>query len=337
MPASPVGVIDSLASGFEIVAAHLQILLLPLGVDLFLWLGPRMTLRPIIFLVENFWLWVVSNSEGPSKTQYFQLAQDTHKLAQIAPDRYLPIVLPPTLLGGRRASPLLFDFKPVVLETWSGNLIAISVALISSVILYEIWYGWITRYVLNEPVSPWQFIKQVTSITLQSFFAIAAITVIVFVSSILFLSGLGVARLIGGDSLVGILMWSAVLIFMMFVVPACTMAIFTVHSMFLNRRNLIAALWDSIRVVQWNMLPTTILLILVGGIYIAMNIIWSLAGRGSWLTLAAMGGNAFISTGLIAATFVYYKDRYRHWRELREAVLAELDRRRAQQDNNRQV
>lgn len=337
MPASPVGIIDSLASGFEIVAAHLQILLLPLGIDLFLWIGPRITLRPLILLLEQFWLWLAPYSDSTTKTQYLQLAQDTHKLAQSAPDQYLPIMMPPTLLGGRRASVLPFDFKPVVIETWPGNLIAITVALLSSVILYEICYGWITHYMLNEPFSPLRFTRQVSSILFQSLLALAASMIVVIASGVLFLSAATVAWLIGGDTLYSILVWLVLFIFLMFIVPACMMAVFTLHSMFLNRRNILAAMWDSIRVVQWNMLPTTILLILVGGIYFAMNVIWSLAGRDSWLVLAAMGGNAFISTGLMAATFVFYKDRYRHWRELREAVLAELERRRAQQDDNRQA
>ena len=337
MPDAPVGIIDSLASGFEIVAAHLQILLLPLGIDLFLWLGPRITLRPLILLLEQFWLWLAPYGDSTTRAQYFQLAQDTHKLALTAPDQYLPILLPPTLLGGRRASLLPFDFKPGVMETWVGNLVAIMLALISSVILYEIWYGWIAHYVLNEPFKPWQFAKQVMSIVFQSYLALAASIILVIASGVLVTTGATVAFLIGGDVLYSIVVWLVLFIVLMFVVPACVMAIFTLHSMFLNRRNLLAGMWDSIRVVQWNMLPTTILLILVGGIYFAMNVIWSLADRGSWLTLAAMGGNAFIATGLITATFVYYKDRYRHWRELREAVLAELERRRAQQDNNRQV
>ena len=38
--------------------------------------------------------------------------------------------------------------------------------------------------------------------------------------------------------------------------------------------------------------------------------------------------NAFISTGLLTASFVFFRDRYRYWRELRAELMAELERRR---------
>jgi hypothetical protein len=38
-----------------------------------------------------------------------------------------------------------------------------------------------------------------------------------------------------------------------------------------------------------------------------------------------------LCTGLLAATFVFFKDRYRYWRELRDKLLAELASRRVQQ------
>jgi hypothetical protein len=59
----------------------------------------------------------------------------------------------------------------------------------------------------------------------------------------------------------------------------------------------------------------------------ALQLIWRLADTGSWLVVLGMIGNAFISTGLIVATFVFFKDRYRYWQEMREALLAELKRR----------
>ena len=337
MPASPVGIIDSLASGFEIVAAHLQILLLPLGVDLFLWLGPRVSVRPFMPGLEQFWMSLVPYADSTSKSQVMDYVHEAQILAQTAPDRYLPILLPPTLLGGRQASVLPFNFRPSVIEAWTWNLGAILVALLSSLVLVEIYCAWIALYVRDEPFSLWSFTRQVLSVMLQSILAIGGSLMIGLALLALLLLGFGILGMIGSDALIIGATWLLFALVFIFVIPACMMAVFTLHSMFLNRRNILAAMWDSVRVVQWNMLPTTILMVLVVGIYFAMNVIWSLADRGSWLTLAAMGGNAFISTGLIAATFVYYKDRYRHWRELREAVLAELERRRAQQDDKRQV
>src|SRR5689334_7802225 len=75
MPASPVGIIDSLASGFEIVTAHLQILLLPLSIDLFLWLGPRFSFRPFMPSLEQFFTWLINNVSAPENDPITQLSK----------------------------------------------------------------------------------------------------------------------------------------------------------------------------------------------------------------------------------------------------------------------
>ena len=47
-PTPPVGVIESLTTGFETVASHLGLLLFPALLDLFLWLGPRLSIDNLI-------------------------------------------------------------------------------------------------------------------------------------------------------------------------------------------------------------------------------------------------------------------------------------------------
>ena len=338
MPAAPVGIIESLTSGFEIAAAHIQIMLLPLGIDLFLWLGPRVSLRSVFSGIEHqFYTALTPSMEGDAKTSLLQSIKWFHDLAQAAPERHLPILFPPTLLGGRRVSVLPFEFTPLVIETLPGTLSGIALALFSSLVLYEVYFCWIAQYVVDEPLSPRRFVRRFLSVFLQTSLSIGVIIIVGAVLSVAFLSVLSILQLIGSQALFGALGFLLFVFVFVFIIPACIMVVFTLHSMLLYGRNIIGALWDSVRVAQWNMLPTTIFMILVIGIYVAMNTIWGWADRGSWLALAAMGGNAFIATGLLAATFVFYKDRYRYWREVREALLAEIERRRAQQDTNRQA
>src|SRR3989338_3664141 len=47
MPEPPLGVVASLSSGFEAVNARLELVLLPLLLDLFLGLGPHLSIRPL--------------------------------------------------------------------------------------------------------------------------------------------------------------------------------------------------------------------------------------------------------------------------------------------------
>jgi hypothetical protein len=64
-----------------------------------------------------------------------------------------------------------------------------------------------------------------------------------------------------------------------------------------------------VRLVRGNALQTISLLLvvmLVGG---GTNQLWRLADDGSWLTMVSIAGHAFVSTGLAAAIFVFYRDR----------------------------
>lgn len=98
---------------------------------------------------------------------------------------------------------------------------------------------------------------------------------------------------------------------------------FTMQSVVLQDRGVFGAIWDSIRLVQIS-LTSVVGLLLVGFLLNwGMNYIWSLTSSDSWLMLASIAGHAFISTGLLAATFVFYKDRRRWWVETREWLLAQ--------------
>lgn len=43
----PLGAIDALSAGFELVLRRPWILLVPLALDLFLWLGPQIQAKPV--------------------------------------------------------------------------------------------------------------------------------------------------------------------------------------------------------------------------------------------------------------------------------------------------
>ena len=76
------------------------------------------------------------------------------------------------------------------------------------------------------------------------------------------------------------------------------------------------------------LIAALLLQVLIIMIYLGMQVIWRMADPGSWLALIAIVGNAFVSTGLAAASFVFFKDRYRYWSEFRQQLIAELERRR---------
>ena len=56
-------------------------------------------------------------------------------------------------------------------------------------------------------------------------------------------------------------------------------------------------------------LPTSSLFVLsVLLIAIGLNFVWSIPSSDSWMTLIGIAGHAFITTSLLAASFIYYRD-----------------------------
>jgi len=95
---------------------------------------------------------------------------------------------------------------------------------------------------------------------------------------------------------------------------------FTLHGIVLQRRGLFGSLWDSLRLVQSSLPQTTGLFVAVALINLGLGFVWNLPGDDSWFLIIGVAGHALVSTALIAATFVFYKDRYRWWTETQRAA-----------------
>src|SRR4030095_15914210 len=95
-----------------------------------------------------------------------------------------------------------------------------------------------------------------------------------------------------------------------------------IHGIILQRRNIFGAIWDSIRLVQANLSGTLGLFLLVTIISLGLGVIWNYPPDDSWFLLIGLAGHALISTALVAATFVFYQDRYRWMVEVQQLWLA---------------
>jgi Mn2+/Fe2+ NRAMP family transporter len=85
--------------------------------------------------------------------------------------------------------------------------------------------------------------------------------------------------------------------------------LFSLHAMLWRQQSLTQALRYSIRFIQ-AFLPTALLLIIICVTALGvMRWLWAAADNGSWLTLVSIFGHAFISTAMVMATFVYFRDR----------------------------
>ena len=327
-PTPPVGVIESLSAGFETVAGKIILILIPLLLDLFLWAGPRLTIRPAIAsYYNNVYQPMVDGMDKDGQAFFGDLSGILATAAQELPPQYLPVFGMPSLLAGREAASLPFNYVPPlwqvrntlglvgvnILSLAAGFLLGgIYLALVASQVSYGSLH--MQHLLMRLPIN--LFWLGLLGMGLPMFL-LAAYMPFLILAGVLMIFSSQVAIFV---LWVGVLIALWVLMFL----------VFTLHGMFMNDRNLFASLWDSIRLVQWNMSATIFLILLVVLINLSLTYIWSLAPSGSWLALVGLTGHAFITTGLVAATCVFFKDRYRYWQEVRAEIMAELERQRGQ-------
>jgi hypothetical protein len=301
--ASP-GVWSTLAAGFDLTAKHPWIIILPMLVDVFIWLGPRLRFQRIIEqLVAGL----------PSEVEIMELTQ---QLVEVGPQTNLfsvlsvPLLGVPALLAG--LAPEKTPISVGILDVnsglnWLGLLIILSIA---GLFLSAIYYVTISvvisqREKVGESEAVTQWFRRISTSWLRFlglallFLLVAMLVYIPFsiIGAVFFLLSplLGTMVILVAPF---IIFWIA--IYLSFTPPGIT----------LNNRSLIQAVKESVQLVQKN-LPVVLLMILA--ILLLGTIVdWVLvaAENGTWFTLFNILIHAFVHTGFVTAFFILYQDRF---------------------------
>jgi hypothetical protein len=325
-PAPPQGVIASLVTGFEAINARLELILLPLALDLFLWLGPHLSIGPLVPQIEAAMNGLVAAAGNDPNTQHnFAVLKSalegygaTFNVFSFLSTSPLGL---PSLLAGR--GPVLTPLgNPVV---WTVNSVPLYLLLWGSFVLLglllgALYFGGIAQQVRDKRVRWGALLKQVWGdwARLTALAVLAVICLMILGLPVLLLTGILslVSPILGG------LVWVAGL---MVILWAVFYAAFALHGMLLQRRGLLMALWDSARLVQINLPYAAGLFVVVVVINLGLAYVWNIPGDDSWLLVLGLAGHALISTALVTATFVFYQDRYRWWVEMRRTLTARAE------------
>ncbi len=320
------GVIDSLSSGFNTVTKRLWLILVPVALDVYLWLGPRLSIAPVI---ER--LLPLFTAPPELGLQYQQMMLQNRELLQEMArsvnlfsllSTSIPIV-PALMPGTTPQSPLT---SPVI---WEGRSLWVYGAAVLGLWLAGLFFG--SLYLatvghaveIEEPaasedvhglLSHFGFVwGRMTLLSILLAILAAVITLPVsFVMGLLALLNVNLA-LIGMTLLTGTGLWLG--FYLIFVIPAIAA----------GHTGIWRAIWNSLNVVSRNFGSTLGLVLLTIFINFGFSIIWQRMNTGSWLTLAAIVGNAYIGTGLVAALFAFYRSRYAQWQQIRADSIQQVE------------
>jgi len=301
------GVIATLSTGFDETTRHIWIILLPLFVDIFYWLGPRLSIeRLFVDLVKTL----------PNEPAFADLSDQMLQVSaqfNLFTSLSVPIIGIPALMGGTvpEKTPLL----PTVIQiedpvVWIGlfGLLTISGLFLTSIYFRMI--GYIVSGVKGGLVS---LSGSLVIQLFQTFLRLIGLAIIFVISTIAVWIPLIPVALLAG--LLGVNIFYVVL--MVGLVIVATYLSLSVPAIVFANKPLIKSVRESIAIAHRNLMPLLGLLLVVVIVTSGTKLLWHMADNGSWLTLISLAGNAFISTALIMAIFIFYRDRQRIQNEIR--------------------
>jgi hypothetical protein len=293
------GIFPTLKAGFEVTSRHWWLVLLPTLLDTFYWLGPR--LSPQLLVEQTLHTLAEQPFLVEMNEQLLTATQQTNLFTSLT----IPFLGVPALMRLVPAeTPLLSATIQVPsLGLWFLSFLGLSII---GVLLTSIYFSLVARAVKqgNGRFSKIQFLKRV----LRTWGQLILIGLGLMLAAILIFFPLMIIGYI--LSLISAqLFFVALLIGMMLLFWIAVFLGFAPHGLTLNGRPLFQAIIESVHLVRLNYISAMILLMAITGISTLMDYLLRFADDGSWLTLSSILGHAFVSTSLVAATYVFYQDR----------------------------
>jgi hypothetical protein len=305
MPVPP-NMISSLRAGFDAVANQVAIILIPVALDLLLWLGPHLQIKQLLTSYSSF---LTSNPFGTLETgdvltnlkdSISALATHFNLLSLL---RAFPVGVP-SLMASR--SPLEIPFGSPAFVDLTNPLAVILVALVIFVVglilgcFYFILVAQISLYGkidLRMVMHNWMWTSlQVISLALAMIllFLVISIPMSYMISSIV-LFGIPLGQF-------ALFMYFAIIIWIAFPL------MFSPHGIFVNHNNALAAVQRSMIMTRMTLPTTAVFLITLLLITSLLDFVWQVPPEKSWLTLLGLAGHAFVTSAVLAASFIYYRD-----------------------------
>jgi hypothetical protein len=306
IPAPP-RLIPALVAGFDAVTNHIFVILFPIAFDVLIWFAPHLRLKNLIETIIGEMV-LLSANEGAELSSMIDVGKDAW--LQIAEQINLAVALRsypvgiPSLMAS--SLPLETPFGvPLMLEITSiGYALFIVIILMGlGLILGTLYYQLVTQVALGGDLSWMRVLYEWPRTSLQVILLALVWVGLFFLVSIpasCFVSIAGFAGFSVGQ--LAILLYGGFLIWLIFPL------LFSAHGIFV--KNL--AVWPSIRLgirITNTTLPTTVLFILAVFVLTqGLDILWRIPPADSWLSLLGIAGHAFVVTGLLSASFVYFRD-----------------------------
>ena len=296
----PPGIMNSIKAGFDVIASHIIVILLPLLVNLGLWLGPRLQMDTLFKSFESDMVLVWKASQIPADqietmvNSYETLTQSANlfQLLRTFPIG-IPVLFAPT--KGPFTTPL---GDPAILQVTGLTLLLWFFALTAiGWIIGAIYFRIVAEVALPQKpasVNVWQAILQTFLISIIGNF-------------LLFMLSMPIFFIIFVAAQISVVLANLVVLFIALgsvwvIVPI----FFWAHGVFLKRQNVLTSILSSLQLTRFTLPNSSLFVLTVFLLSYGLSYLWCLPSLDSWLTLLGIFGHSFVTTALLAGSFIYY-------------------------------
>ena len=272
------------------------IVLFPVVLDLFFLFGPRVSIAPLVSQIVTRPQF--SQALGAEATaQSIAFAEDVNLLGLLSPGGMsLPTIVP--LLGIARGSFTMLDSPGIVVGLAIGS------------VLLGAFIGCVYRAILAQQAREGELSAQrLPAESVVAWYRVLALALLVFVTGVLVLLPLAfvaaIASLVTGmaTALVTAVVATLALAVQLYL-------FFAPDAIFVSRVGPIQAIRRSAAVVHAGVWSALTLAILITVTMVVMGQVWVLlASQASWGLALGIVGNAYVASGLVAASMLFYRER----------------------------
>jgi len=300
----PPRLIPTLVAGFNVVASHVYLILFPVLLDMFFWFGPLVRIKSLVQpafedtirrMAEVYPADTLTLMEA-SKEVITQFLEHFNLLFTL---RTFPVGIPSLMISIAPLNNPLGDLRVIEMANAGQTWMVIMVCLAVGLCLGCLFFSLVAKVVTDKKLA-WNlktyfsqlkntFLLSLLLLGLTIFLSLPVILLISFLVS--FLPSLGsILMLIVGVFLIWLLL------------PM----IFGVHGIFMGQPDALKSLRNSMQLVR-RFLPGTGLFLLVAVLLSqGLDMLWATPTSDNWMSLVGIFGHGFISTGVLAASFVYF-------------------------------
>lgn len=294
-------------AGFDAITNHMELVLFPVLLDLFLWIGPHLRIRSLINEFLDSML-SMQGMDSAELTNFTNFSQDfwslvAERLNLFSLLRTYPVGVPSLMAGSQPVEaptglPLSWDLSSALLIIFVWGALSV-IGLLAGALYYSLVADAALerRTGLREMINGYP--RMALQVVLLALFWVALLFALMIPGScfvsLVALSGLPFAQF-------------ALFLFGGFLIWVFFPLLFSAHGIFVAGSQMWGSVRSSFRLTRLTMPKTAIFFVILFVINEGLAVLWRVPEEGSWFTLVGVIGHGFVTTGLLAASFIYYRD-----------------------------